>query len=159
MMQLIIFYFFVLLPQEADIAVALFIQTLGRTSVAEPSSPIWYDQAVLVFRRDYSVTSEDRQWLFYLKPFSLSVYLLILGLLLSVLLLLLLLDRADTHMMAYRDIKGNNATATMFKRVQMTLEILIAGLLSKREWNLWFLQESLHIVGSVQNCPDDKRFQ
>ena len=122
--------------QEADIAVNLFTQTEGRTSVADPSSHLWYDQFVLVFKQDFSAPSEDKQMFFYTRPFSLSVYLLTSGCLLSVLLLLLLLERCEKHLMTRKREKEKEKDAdaeTMLEGGAVNMEILIAGLLSKRE--------------------------
>ena len=134
------------LLQEADIAVALFSQTHGRTAVADPSSPVWYNQFVLVFKHDISDTLEDKQWLFYLHPFDLSIYLLITGCLLSVLLLLLLLEKFERGVTRFGAKKTNEkkdviatAAAVMFERVVENFEMLITGLLSKREYNVCFV--------------------
>ena len=133
------------LLKEADIAVALFAQTHGRTSVADPSSPVWYNQFVLVFKHDISDTLEDKQRFFYLHPFDLSIYLLITGCLLSVLLLLLLFEKFHRRVTKYGAKKINEkkdvidaAAAGMFQRVVENFEILIAGLLSKREQTVCF---------------------
>ena len=74
-------------------AVGPFTITAGRSSVADPTSPYMYDNAVIVFRKGGGAGADRGGWTFFLRPFHPLVYAALAGCFLVVLLLLLLLER------------------------------------------------------------------
>ena len=115
--------------QEIDVALNVFLVTKGRSSVVDPVV-FMYDQTVIVFR--FQSGQLTRGWTFFLRPFHPLVYAAIGGCLLSVLLLLLLLETC--HWQHWDPRRGSSGTTeTRLERILNNVEIVVAGLLSKRK--------------------------
>ena len=69
-------FFFFFLFKEIDFALADFSVTKTRASVSEQTTPYIYVDIVLITGK---LNSTHDPWAFYIRPFSLDVYLLIFG--------------------------------------------------------------------------------
>ena len=107
-------------------AVCSFALTLGRTSVADATTPFLYDSSFIVF--NVNTTTQDHL-AFFTQPFRPLVYVATGGCLLTVLVLLVLLEmwQESLHTMT----PGRNQRA--FQRLMANSEIVVAGLLLKCE--------------------------
>nr|KAG5703733.1 hypothetical protein BaRGS_023022 [Batillaria attramentaria] len=74
---------------EVDLALGTFTLTPERSRVADPTTAFQYIEAVVVFKKSPSIEHKT----FFLQPFQTPVYVALGGCFLSVLVLLLLLER------------------------------------------------------------------
>ncbi|KAK7489275.1 hypothetical protein BaRGS_00019527, partial [Batillaria attramentaria] len=114
----------ILTRKEADVALSIFALTAGRSSVVDPTSPLAHDSSVIIFRKE--PTGEDVDILsFFLQPFQTPVYVAIGGCFVSVLVLLLLLEKCRWWF-------GGRQRATSFLHsLKVDAEALVAGLVQE----------------------------
>ncbi|KAK7489272.1 hypothetical protein BaRGS_00019524 [Batillaria attramentaria] len=108
--------------KEVDVALSVFTLTAERSSVADATTPINHDSSVIIFRKEPN--GEDIRS-FFLQPFQTPVYVAIGGCFVSVLVLLLLLEKCRWRF-------GVRQRATSFLHVLMAdVEALVAGLIQR----------------------------
>ncbi|KAK7489273.1 hypothetical protein BaRGS_00019525 [Batillaria attramentaria] len=110
--------------KEVDVALSVFTLTAGRSSVVDATTPINHDSSVVIFRKEPA--GEDVDILtFFLQPFQTPVYVAIGGCFVSVLVLLLFLEKCRWRF-------GGRQRATSFLHALMVdVEALVAGLIQR----------------------------
>ncbi|KAK7489274.1 hypothetical protein BaRGS_00019526 [Batillaria attramentaria] len=121
----------ILTRKEADVALGVFTLTAGRSSVVDPTSPLTYENSVIIFKKEPPI--EDILS-FFLQPFQTPVYVAIGGCFISVLVLLLFLEKCRWWF-------GGRQRATPFLHALMEdAEALFAGLIQRAvEFEIEFL--------------------
>ncbi|KAK7489245.1 hypothetical protein BaRGS_00019497, partial [Batillaria attramentaria] len=112
--------------KEADMAVGPLTLTLERSSVADPATPYAYDNVVVIFRHQPPTADF---WSFFLQPFQTPVYVAIGSSFVSVLVLLLLLEKCQWNL-ASRE-RAQSGTKAALGGLMTGVEILLAGILGR----------------------------
>nr|KAG5701363.1 hypothetical protein BaRGS_006137 [Batillaria attramentaria] len=111
--------------QEADLAVSLFTLTRERSVVADPTSAVIYDNAVIIFK---TASRSLDDWSF-LQPFQTPVYVAIISCFVSVLVLLLLFEKCQWTLGDHQD--EPTGVVAILQWIAMDFEILLAGVLNR----------------------------
>ncbi|KAK7504977.1 hypothetical protein BaRGS_00004005, partial [Batillaria attramentaria] len=114
--------------KEVDMAVGSFSETPDRSSVADATTAFLYDNARLMFR---TAKPSIEAWSFFLQPFQPTVYLVIAGVFIGVLLLLLCIDKCQKKEWQYDDLESPPQTTSVFWWVCDETESLLAALINR----------------------------